>query len=261
MPVVPSAVRDRENRDAEIGPSHSNYAAYRNRRLVVGSTVPALLATATEYVHHQFRSLVLARAFSCLGAKSALRRGNYGFGLYPELGSREATAGLGVDLRTFLRERAAMQPYFHTFVACFAGTPPAGEDAFEARLWEQLQRLHGSDAAPWDPTVSADPAHPQFSFSFGGTAMFVVGLHPASSRLARRFAWPTLVFNPHDQFVRLREAGKFRRLRDAIRRRERALQGSLNPNVEDHGAASEARQYSGRPAEPAWRCPFQPHGS
>lgn len=216
-------------------------------------------ATAADYVHHRFRTAVLGPAFSCLGAKAALRRGAYRFGLYSELGSPEATTELARELGAFLDERSALRPGFQSFVASFTGTAPPSEDAFEARLWEQVQRLHDVDSSPWDASVSADPADPDFSFSFGGTAFFVVGLHPESSRRARRFAWPTLVFNPHDQFVRLREQGRFLRLRDAIRRREIALQGSLNPNVSDHGTASEARQYSGRPAEPEWRCPFHPH--
>jgi FPC/CPF motif-containing protein YcgG len=64
------------------------------------------------------------------------------------------------------------------------------------------------------------------------------------------------VFNPHAQFERLRSAGHFERLQRAIRDREMALQGSLNPNLADFGELSEARQYSGRPTESEWRCPF-----
>lgn len=218
------------------------------------------LATAADYVHHCFRSAMLERSFSCLGAKAAMRRESYRFGLYPELSSEQATISLARDLANFLDERPRLRGGFQSFVASFTGLPPANERAFEARLWEQLQRLHDADTPrhSWDPAVSSDPADPAFSFSFGATAFFVVGLHPVSSRRARRFAWPTLVFNPHDQFARLREEGKFRRLQDRIRRRELALHGTLNPNLNDYGAESEARQYSGRPVEPNWRCPFHP---
>jgi hypothetical protein len=38
------------------------------------------------------------------------------------------------------------------------------------------------------------------------------------------------------------------------------LQGSINPNLSDFGVHSEARQYSGRAVEDAWKCPFR-HGS
>jgi FPC/CPF motif-containing protein YcgG len=81
-------------------------------------------------------------------------------------------------------------------------------------------------------------------------------MHPASSRLSRRFHWPTLVFNPRAQFERLRAEGKFERLRALVRERDVALQGTLNPNLADFGERSEARQYSGRATEPGWQCPF-----
>jgi len=83
-----------------------------------------------------------------------------------------------------------------------------------------------------------------------------VGLHPGSSRFTRRFAFPTLVFNAHTQFEKLRESGKFERIQDVIRARDKTLQGDLNQNLADYGEASEARQYSGRAVEKDWRCPF-----
>ena len=112
-------------------------------------------------------------------------------------------------------------------------------------------------AAP--PAVSDDPSDPAFAFSFAGTAFFIVGLHAASSRAARRFAWPTLVFNPHRQFDRLRESQRFSRFQHVIREAERNLQGSINPMLADFGDRSEASQYSGRRVAPDWKCPFSPH--
>ena len=132
------------------------------------------------------------------------------------------------------------------------------QQSFERLVWRQLQALHDLDRQDhgWDPTASPDTADPHFAFSVGGRAYFVVGLHAASSRWTRRFAWPTLVFNPHRQFDRLREQGKFERLRDQIRDRDRALQRTLNPMLSNFGEHSEARQYSGRRVEDDWRCPF-----
>jgi FPC/CPF motif-containing protein YcgG len=143
-------------------------------------------------------------------------------------------------------------------VAVFPDRVPANEIEFERRLWQQLQRLHELDelAESWDPTVSDDPEHAEFAFSFASRALFVVGLHPASSRLARRFRWPALVFNPRAQFERLRVEGTFERLRTVVRERDLDLQGTLNPNLADFGEQSEARQYSGRATEAEWRCPF-----
>ena len=211
-----------------------------------------------QLVHDSFRALVLNPAFSCVGARSAIRRGNYRLGLYAEMGSPDATAGLARDLFDFVEEQADLGGEFSTFVASFESPTGIGEDGFEGVLWAQLQRLHEEDWCHhgYDPAVSPDPEDVEFAFSFAGRAFFVVGLHAASSRFARRFAWPTLVFNAHSQFDRLREEGRYVRFQEAIRRRERDLQSTLNPNLAEFGTISEARQYSGRRAEPGWRCPF-----
>lgn len=239
-------------------------------------------APLAELIHDQFRALVLHPSFSCLGAKAALRGGGYRMGVYETLGSPDATTGLLRDLSAFVAtlgvggdgrhgdDRHGDRPRdpgqhadgrhteLSTFVASFLGPVAVDEAAFEHLLWAQLQALHDGDPGrAWDPSVSADPEDAHFSFSAAGRAFFVVGLHAASTRWARRFAWPTLVFNPHAQFDRLREQGHFARLQELIRTRERALQGSLNANLSEFGERSEARQYSGRPVGEDWRCPFR----
>jgi FPC/CPF motif-containing protein YcgG len=118
--------------------------------------------------------------------------------------------------------------------------------------------LHDLDAQHfhWNPQVSSDPDNASFSFSFAGGAYFIVGLSPASPRWARRFSWPTLIFNDHFQFERLREEHRFDRLRDVIRERDTKLHGSANLALEDHDSPhSEARQYAGRQVGDDWRCP------
>jgi FPC/CPF motif-containing protein YcgG len=129
-------------------------------------------------------------------------------------------------------------------------------------LWRQLQYLHGADAEHfgWDPNVSSDPRDPHFSFSFGGRAFYVIGMHGQNSRVARRFPWPALVFNPHEQFQRLRTDGKWRRMQRSIRARELVLQGSVNPMLSDFGEESEARQYSGRTVPEDWTPPLGGNG-
>jgi FPC/CPF motif-containing protein YcgG len=211
-----------------------------------------------ERTEAAFRAFVADPRFPCLAGKGVLRSEGFRLRRYGVLGSARSADRLGRDLGEFISELPANDAGLHSFVAVFPRSAPADEAEFEQRLWEQVQRLHERDApdAGWDPTVSADPDDPHFSFSFGGRALFVVGVHPASSRLARRFRWPALVFNPHAQFERLRADGRFAPLRAAVREREIALQGSLNPNLADFGEQSEARQYSGRAVGAEWRCPF-----
>lgn len=218
------------------------------------------VSAAQEFVHDSFRALVLNPRFSCVGAKSAVQRGFYRTGLYGTMGAPEAAMGLARDLFAFVEDQSAFDDGgFSTFVASFEQPVVANEAEFERLVWTQLQQLHDEDRLyfPWDETVSSDPTDGSFEFSFGERAFFVVGLHPASSRLTRRFAFPTLVFNAHYLFERLRQQGRFDKIQQAIQGREIALQGSLNPNLANFGHASDARQYSGRPVEENWKCPFQ----
>ena len=134
---------------------------------------------------------------------------------------------------------------------------------FERALWNRAQSLHDKDAwlgTPWDDAVDPDPEAPDFGLSIGGSAFFIVGLHPHASRKARRFRYPALVFNLHDQFERLRADGRYDKMRERILERDKAWSGSINPMLAEHGSISEARQYSGREVGEDWRCPFEPRG-
>ncbi|HET7398618.1 MAG TPA: guanitoxin biosynthesis heme-dependent pre-guanitoxin N-hydroxylase GntA [Intrasporangium sp.] len=194
--------------------------------------------------------------YPCLGARSVYRRDRATVRVYDELAGAGTAPRLLEDLRGFAAD-VDLPEGFASFVAIFRGPRVVGEQHFEELLWAQLRSLHAEDGAPWSPDVSADPRDKHFALSLGGTAYFVVGLHPAASRDARRAAAPTLVFNFHDQFTALRASGGYPRMRDRIRERDQRLQGTINPMVADHGTASEARQYSGRAVGPDWQPPFE----
>ncbi|HYJ47632.1 MAG TPA: guanitoxin biosynthesis heme-dependent pre-guanitoxin N-hydroxylase GntA [Pyrinomonadaceae bacterium] len=239
--------------------ANSAYAAWSRGRLVHPLEPARSPSALMLQVHDSFRAHVLAPEFSCVGGKAAINKTTYRFGFYAEMCSEAATIGLAYDLWEYVRERPSFGTEYATYIASFAAPFVSDELEWEQLLWSQLQSLHDLDCVhhTWDPRVSHDPADPGFSFSFAETGFFVVGLHPASSRRARRFAWPTLVFNAHEQFEHLREHNQFERLRETVRARDYQLQGSLNPNLSDFGERSEARQYSGRPVEEGWRCPFR----
>jgi len=247
--------------DSELARQNSRYFGAKDGRAVLladPKAVPDLFASAAVGA---FRGFVLNPQFSCVGAKSAVMNETYRLGVYGRLAGAEATAGLCRDLFTFAREaQAAPEGDLFTFVAMFREPTDLDEREFERMLWVQLHKLNLRDAPlhEWDPSVSDDPGSPHFAFSFAETAFFIVGLHPHSSREARRFPWPALVFNPHAQFDHIKEEGRWGRLQEVIRAREQQLQGSLNPNLADHGEATEARQYSGRAVEPGWQPPFKP---
>ncbi len=212
----------------------------------------------TEEIGAAFSAFVADERFPCLAGKGTVRRGDHTLRVYGALGSPRGAAELARDLTAFVSSTSDSETGMRAFVAVFPDEVVADEHEFEHRLWRELQLLHEHEASgvAWDPAVSDEPGSAHFSFSFAGRALFVVGLHPESSRLSRRFRWPALVFNPRAQFERLRAEGKFERLRTLVRERDMALQGSLNPNLADFGERSEARQYSGRAVEAEWQCPF-----
>lgn len=199
--------------------------------------------------------MVARSDYPCLGARSVFRRDAAEIHVLPSMdGSLDALAGA---LRTFGAAHDGSEE-LASFVTVFREPVPTTEEEFEAALWGVLQRLHDIDEAPWPADVAQDPDDPRFAFSFAGTPFFIVGLHPWSSRKARRSPLPMMVFNLHRQFERLRADGQFERMRTMIRRRDERLQGTVNPMVEDYGTSSAARQYSGRAVGPQWRAPFQP---
>jgi FPC/CPF motif-containing protein YcgG len=245
--------------DSDAAKRHSSYSGF------AGGELSRLLETAplgafAHVAHDAFREWVLNPEFSCLAGRSALNRLTYRFGAYEQLDDQDVTAGLARDLYAFATERAGFRSDFTTFVAVFRGDRELDERAFEARLWSQLQRLHDLDARyhAWDERVVSNPGDADFSFSVAGTAYFVVGMHPQASRRARRFAWPALAFNAHEQFEQLRKSGTLTGLQQQIRQREIALDGSINANLSEYGHTPEAQQYSGRATGAGWTCPFRP---
>jgi FPC/CPF motif-containing protein YcgG len=233
---------------------HSSYGRFVDGHLLIdGKPAPRM----AEEVHGAFRALLHDPDFPCVGAKSIVNQYSYRFGLYTELASPGATAGLAHDLVRFIEERPSIEGDFSSYIATFVEPKVMTPKEFEALLWRQLAALHELDKPHhvWSPAASADPGDPKFAFSFAEHAFFVVGLSPASQRWARHFSWPTLVFNDHAQFDRLREELRFDRIRDVIRGRDEALHGAPNDMLSDYGTHSEARQYAGRRVGQNWRCP------
>jgi FPC/CPF motif-containing protein YcgG len=203
------------------------------------------------------------RAFPCVGAKSAIARGTLDVLACSRIDSAWDDVRIHDGLMRFAEAYGRDRTMYRSFAVVFDGPDDLSETTFEKALWQRVQSLSDKDVwrgQDYDERVSADPDNPHFSLSFGGEAFFIVGLHPNASRPARRFERPTLVFNLHDQFERLRAEGKYETMREKILVRDEALAGSRNPMLARHGAMSEARQYSGRVVDERWACPFQYSG-
>lgn len=207
----------------------------------------------------ELRARIAETEFPCVGAKSALARGTLKTLVCHSLASNWDDVRIHQELMSWAGEYRADPTGLRSLAVVFAAPLQLDEQTFETLMWERIQSFTDKDhwlGQPYDHRVSADPDDPHFSLSFGGEAFFVVGLHPAASRPARRFPRPTLVFNLHAQFEQLRDEGKYERMRTKILERDEVLAGSLNPMLARHGEASEARQYSGRRVDDDWKCPF-----
>ena len=194
--------------------------------------------------------------YPCNAAKGVLARSKIELCVVDRMMSKKAAETVQTRLETFKQLPAQG---LVSFIVAFNDQPIYCEHQYDALFWSFLQQLHDVDEplSPWDERVSSDPNDPNFSFSVGAEAYYLIGLNPHSSRKARRFPVPAIVFNLHRQFEALRQAGKYNRLRDTVRANDVRYSGSVNPMLRDFGSASESVQYSGEEHEEGWQCPLQ----
>lgn len=207
----------------------------------------------------EFKEFILKKDHPCIMAQAVFRLENYRLKSYPKFGAKETAKMILTDLETYISAYDFTTNDFYSFVAVFDDNESYTEIEFENILWKQLQHIHDLDSTDWDKTVSNNPKDNTFSFSIGGTAFFVIGMHANSSRIARQSPKPSLIFNLHWQFEKLREQGVYNRIRDTIRQRDLQKNGSINPMLNNFGNKSEAMQYSGREVDDSWKCPFKHH--
>lgn len=221
------------------------------------SILPPAINNFSSSVALQWEAFILEQDHPCLMAQAVFKSSNVIIREYEAMGSPANSSKLLQDINRFLETYDFRAEAYHSFVAVFDSSIEYSETEFEKLLWQELQALHAADQAhDWDPTVSADPEDDFFSFSVGGKAFYIVGMHPNSSRMARRSPQPALVFNLHLQFERLKEKGIYAHMQAKIRERDHGLQGSINPMLSNFGEGGEARQYSGREVGARWKCPF-----
>lgn len=213
-----------------------------------------------EPLAHEFRAFLARRDFPCVGAKAALARDQIQFLVARDITSAWDDLRIYPALFNFAESYRSQSNLFQSFVVLFKGPHSLNEAEYESSLWERLQSLTDTDGLHGqvhDARVSANPEDPHFSLSFASEAFFVVGLHPNANRPARKFRHPAIVFNPHEQFEKLREEGRYDGLKETIGKRDETLSGSRNPMLHTFGERSEASQYSGRVVDGTWRCPYR----
>ena len=214
----------------------------------------------TKHINNEIRSLILQDKYPCVAAIQSVVRHDYVIGTYGQFGTGTHRHRLRTDLLNFLELQRSTQSRFMSFWAVFT-TPiqtPDNELDFENKLWRELSFLSSEEAraVDWGNINASDPNDPSFCFSLNGVKLFVVGLHPESSRLARRFSRPAMVFNALSQFETFEKEGTYAALVKTIRHNDLKFQGSINPMVLAHGDVWESIQYSGRENPESWQSPF-----
>ena len=216
-----------------------------------------------EPEHHtiigQFYEFAGNRDFPCAGARSAINRNQLQMTVAGHMACPHDDASILAFLYDFIDGYRLSGKLFQSAGIIFQGPLTATGLVYETLLWQRLQSLADADDKNYgyDKRVSADPRSPGFSFSLKEEAFFIIFLHPASERKARTFAHPVIIFNPHDQFEKLKRTGQFERFKNVTRHRDQLYSGSVNPMLDDYGYSSEARQYSGNPHSETWQCPLK----
>jgi FPC/CPF motif-containing protein YcgG len=211
-----------------------------------------------ESIVEEYKNYIANKDFSCIAAKAALGREQIHTLVLPHIACPAHDKAILDFLYSFVDTYRNSEELYHSATVIFEQPQQINEAQFEEFFWQRLQLISDMDANlhDYDKRVTVDPSSPDFSFSIKEEAFFVIGLHPGSSRQTRRFTYPAIVFNPHAQFEKLRESSKYDNLKYAVRKKEVAIAGSINPMLHDFGEASEVYQYSGRQYNNDWKCPL-----
>ena len=151
----------------------------------------------TEGIEEEFRARIIEPDFPCVGAKSALATDNLRILRARNLNSAANDVAIHLELLQWSRKYRDEPEGLRSLAVIFDGPAKMSERQFERAMWERIQSFADKDARlgqPYDSAVSPDPADPHFSLSFGGSAFFVVGLHPLASRPAPALSAPSSGF-------------------------------------------------------------------
>lgn len=220
-----------------------------------GSMIVKESTAIIEELHH----FISDEQYPCVAARAAMAQKNIACFVAGHMACPHDDAAILQFIYDFVERFRKSESGFRSAAVIFKYPGDTTPETFDDLLWQRLQALSNLDAKKfqYDERVSPDPSDPDFSFSLGEEAFFLIGLHPGSDRSSRRFGHPAIIFNPHVQFEDLRSLNRYGKLKNIIRRRDVLYSGSINPMLADFKEASEAHQYSGRHYDGEWTCPLK----
>lgn len=213
----------------------------------------------SEKITKEFCDFILDQSFPCVAARAAVKREHINVLVADHMACPKDDYTILQFIYRFIKNFRKATNTFHSAAIIFSAPETHSEELFDNLMWQRLQSLALLDRKNFssDKRVSDDPNSPEFSFSLGEEAFFIIGMHPASSRPARKFKYPVLVFNPHAQFEEMRKNDLYDNMKNIVRQRDRKYAGSINPMLTDFGKTSEVYQYSGRQYSANWQCPLR----
>ena len=210
-------------------------------------------------IKDEFLFFISEKKFPCVAARDAVKKNTVAVFEASHLACPADDMAILNFLYTFTADFRKGTAGFQSAAIIFSHPMNIDEDLFESMMWKRLQALSDLDKKNFnhDTRVSNDPMSDSFSYSINGEAFFVLAMHPASSRKARRFHYPVLIFNPHQQFVQMKKTKAYDNMKAIVRKRDLLYSGSANPMLTDFGERSETFQYSGKAYDADWKCPLQ----
>ncbi len=204
-------------------------------------------------------NFIQQKSFPCIMAKAVAQSGYLDVHEAKDLESAGSLSLIQNQLYDFIDHFRANQDKFSSFILILNDPNLRKFSHFGIKFYQFLKLLNQKDKLlyPPDPRVAMAVNDNNFSYSIKSEAFFLVALHPESPRWSRRFKYPAIVFNPHVQFEKLREKKLFEKIKKAIRLRDKLLQGSVNPMLNDFGERSEVFQYLGKSYGPHDPIPLQ----
>lgn len=177
--------------------SHSNYCTLLQKEYTSSEPVPGRMKQATDQVAQKLSAFVadLKKPRQELGL--SIRKKSCSFGVYPQLGSTRATAGLCRDLVHFLQDQKNSKAPNPTFMAVFVTPAKLSEDAFNQKVAAQLALLQKA-AEPYYCTPESEAAKRQQegqNLYFGGREMKVISIYRNTSSGQLKFDYPMLAFS------------------------------------------------------------------
>jgi len=214
--------------------------------------------TESESIVNEFLTFIRDKEFPCIAAKAAVSLEQIHVQVVDHLACPNDDGKILHFLCEFIDLYRQSPNLYHSAAVIFKRPGNLTEDTFDELLWSRLQSISDLDALTyeWDSRVGKETMSADFSYSIKSEGLYVIGMHPASSRRSRQFSYPAFIFNPHGQFEKLRQDQKYQPMKEVVRKRDLKLSGTINPMLADFGESSEVFQYSGKQYQKSWNCPF-----